>query len=32
VWSYIAVDANLPVNLVLGGQIDFDRDKVGDTG
>lgn len=27
----ISEDANLPVKSVLGGQIDFQRDKVGDT-
>jgi len=31
VWSYVSVDANLPVSLVLGGQVDFDCDKFGDT-
>ena len=31
VWSCVSVDANLPVNLVLGGQVDFDPDKVRDT-
>jgi hypothetical protein len=31
VWSHSSENANLPVNSVLGGQVGFDRDEVGDT-
>jgi hypothetical protein len=31
VWPHDSGDANLPVKSVLGGQIGFERDKVGDT-
>jgi hypothetical protein len=31
VWPHDSEDANLPVKSVLGGQIEFERDKVGDT-
>lgn len=30
-WSRDSEDATLPIKSILGGQADFDRDKVGDT-